>query len=117
LVVTGAFDPLRDEGIAYGEVLASGVPVEQRKARGHFHASFTMVDVVITGVSGRTQMAEALGRFAGLQGSRQPDLDDTAARHSWRIEAARERAGGLVANTISFNLAPGASLSTAVTTI
>ncbi|WP_460268547.1 hypothetical protein [Bradyrhizobium ottawaense] len=29
-------------------------------------ASFTMVDVVITGVSGRVQMAEALRRFAGL---------------------------------------------------
>ena len=35
-------------------------------ARGHFHASFTMVDVVITAVSGRATMAEALGRFAGL---------------------------------------------------
>jgi hypothetical protein len=30
------------------------------------HSSFTMVDVVITGVSGRVKMAEALRRFAGL---------------------------------------------------
>ena len=45
---------------------AAGVPVEQLKARGHFHSSFAMVDVVITGVQGRTQMAEALRRFAGL---------------------------------------------------
>ena len=66
-VVTCEFDPLRDEGIAYAEALATaGVPVEQLQARGHFHSSFTMVDVVITGVSGRVQMAETLRRFAGL---------------------------------------------------
>ena len=66
-VVSSEFDPLRDEGIAYAEALAAaGVPVEQLQARGHFHSSFVMVDVVITGVSGRVQMAEALRRFAGL---------------------------------------------------
>ncbi|QDF39628.1 alpha/beta hydrolase fold domain-containing protein [Bradyrhizobium symbiodeficiens] len=66
-VTTCEFDPLRDEGIAYAEAMsAAGVPVEQLKAHGHFHSSFTMVDVVITGVSGRVQMAEALRRFAGL---------------------------------------------------
>jgi hypothetical protein len=43
------------------------VPVQQIQAHGHFHSSFVMVDVVITGVSGRRQMAEALQRFAGLQ--------------------------------------------------
>src|SRR6202021_3878453 len=65
-VVTCEFDPLRDEGIAYAQALtAAGVPVEQLKARGHMHSSFTMVDVVITGVGGRLQMAEALRRFAG----------------------------------------------------
>jgi cation diffusion facilitator CzcD-associated flavoprotein CzcO/acetyl esterase/lipase len=66
-IVTCEFDPLRDEGVAYAEAMtAAGVPVEQLQARGHFHSSFTMVDVVITGVSGRVQMAEALRRFAGL---------------------------------------------------
>jgi acetyl esterase/lipase len=66
-VVTAEFDPLRDEGIAYAEQLAkAGVPVEQLKAQGHFHSSFVMVDVVITGVPGRVKMAEALRRFAGL---------------------------------------------------
>jgi len=66
-VVTCEFDPLRDEGVAYAQALAAaGVPVEQLNARGQFHSSFTMVDVVITGVSGRVQMAEALRRFAGL---------------------------------------------------
>jgi hypothetical protein len=39
------------------------VPVGQLKAHGHFHSSFTMVDVVITGVGGRMQMAEALQAF------------------------------------------------------
>uniref|UniRef100_Q07TK6 Alpha/beta hydrolase fold-3 domain protein n=1 Tax=Rhodopseudomonas palustris (strain BisA53) TaxID=316055 RepID=Q07TK6_RHOP5 len=66
-IVTAEFDPLRDEGIAYAEALAAaGVEVEQLQARGHFHASFTMVDVVITGVGGRAQMANALRSFAGL---------------------------------------------------
>ena len=65
--MTCEFDPLRDEGNAYAEALtAAGVPVEQLQARGHFHSSFTMVDMVITSVSGRVQMAEALRRFAGL---------------------------------------------------
>jgi acetyl esterase/lipase len=66
-VVTAEFDPLHDEGIAYAEALAeAGVPVEQLQGRGHFHSSFTMVDVIITGVAGRMKMAEALRRFAGL---------------------------------------------------
>ena len=66
-VATCEFDPLRDEGIEYAERLtAAGVPVEQLQARGHFHSSLMMVDVVITGVSGRAKMAEALRSFAGL---------------------------------------------------
>jgi len=66
-IATCEFDPLRDEGVAYAEALAAaGVAVEQLKARGHFHSSLTMVDVVITGVSARVQMAHALRRFAGL---------------------------------------------------
>jgi cation diffusion facilitator CzcD-associated flavoprotein CzcO/acetyl esterase/lipase len=73
-VVTSEFDPLRDEGIAYAEALAAhGVPVGQLKARGHFHSSFTMVDVIITGVSGREQMAEALRMFAKV-----PEAESTA---------------------------------------
>ena len=38
----------------------------QLQAHGHFHSSFTMVDVVATGASGRAKMAEALRRFAGM---------------------------------------------------
>jgi acetyl esterase len=67
IVCTAFFDPLRDEGIAYGDALAkAGVPVEQLNGHGQFHSSFTMVDVIITGVSGRMKMAEALRAFAGL---------------------------------------------------
>ena len=67
-VVTAEFDPLRDEGIAYAEALAAaGVPVEQLQARGHFHSSFTMVNVIATAVSGREKMARAMQRFAGLK--------------------------------------------------
>ena len=78
-VVTCEFDPLRDEGIAYAQALAAaGVPVEQLNARGQMHTSFTMVDVVVTGVSGRVRMAEALRRFAGL--APQSQQADVAAR-------------------------------------
>jgi cation diffusion facilitator CzcD-associated flavoprotein CzcO/acetyl esterase/lipase len=66
-VATCEFDPLRDEGIEYAEALAAAdVPVEQLQARGHIHTSLMMVDVVVTGVSGRAKMAEALRGFAGL---------------------------------------------------
>jgi cation diffusion facilitator CzcD-associated flavoprotein CzcO/acetyl esterase/lipase len=78
-VVTCEFDPLRDEGIAYAEAMqAAGVPVEQLKARGHFHSSFAMVDVVLTGVGGRAQMANALRRFAGLGQDNQGQRSDAA---------------------------------------
>jgi len=73
-VTTCEFDPLRDEGIAYAEALAAaGVSVEQLQAHGHFHASFTMVDVVLSGTVGRMQMAEALRRFAGLNHQHGPE--------------------------------------------
>jgi acetyl esterase/lipase len=80
-VVTCEFDPLRDEGIAYAEALtAAGVPAEQLQARGHFHSSFTMVDVVITGVSGRARMAQALRRFAGLPQETEQETEQETGR-------------------------------------
>jgi acetyl esterase/lipase len=87
LVVTCEFDPLRDEGVAYAEALArAGVQVEQLKARGHIHTSLTMVDVVVTGVGARAQMADALRRFAGLPAEPRRDksiaTDDAHARAS-----------------------------------
>ena len=70
-VVTCEFDTLRDEGVAYAEAMAAaGVPVEQLKAHGQFHMSYSMVDMVITGAPGREQMARALRRFAALPADR-----------------------------------------------
>jgi hypothetical protein len=67
-VATAEFDPLCDDGIAYAEALAAaGVPVEQLQAPGHFHSSFTMIDVIATAVRGREKMAQTLQRFAGLE--------------------------------------------------
>jgi acetyl esterase/lipase len=82
-IATAEFDPLRDEGIAYGDALAKvGVAVEQLRGRGHFHSSFTMVDVVITGAGARAKMAEALRGFAGLPKQlgerRAPDINVAA---------------------------------------
>lgn len=82
-VVTCEFDPLRDEGIAYAEALgAAGVPVGQLKAHGHFHSSFTMVDVVITGVSGRMQMADALQVFTRSRDQRDTGVPEIHAAAS-----------------------------------
>jgi cation diffusion facilitator CzcD-associated flavoprotein CzcO/acetyl esterase/lipase len=64
LIVTAEFDPLRDEGVAYAEALASaGVPVRHLLARGHIHTSLTMVDVVLSGADLRAQMGETVQSF------------------------------------------------------
>ena len=63
-IITGDFDPLRDEGIAYAEALAAaGVPVQHIRARGHNHTSVTMVGMIISGAPVRAQMAAALAGF------------------------------------------------------
>ena len=64
LIVTAEFDPLRDEGVAYFEALASaGVRVRHLLARGHIHTSLSMVDVVLSGADLRAQMGEAVQSF------------------------------------------------------
>ena len=64
VVITGEFDPLRDEGDAYAEALErAGNQVRLIKARGHTHTSMTMVDLVISGASYRALMAEAISEF------------------------------------------------------
>ncbi len=66
-IATAEFDPLRDEGQAYAAALAqAGVPVEQWQGRGQMHASYTMVDMIVTANEARSRMAQALRAFAGL---------------------------------------------------
>jgi cation diffusion facilitator CzcD-associated flavoprotein CzcO/acetyl esterase/lipase len=63
-IVAADFDPLRDEGVAYGRALeAAGVPVRHVRARGHTHTSVTMVGVVLSGAPVRAEMAAALQGF------------------------------------------------------
>jgi acetyl esterase/lipase len=64
LIVTAEFDPLRDEGIAYAEALASaGVPVHHIAARGHIHTSLTMVGMVLSGAEVRAEMGDIMKGF------------------------------------------------------
>ena len=64
MIVTGQFDPLRDEGNAYARALAdAGVDVKRIQARGHIHTSITMVDMLPSGQSIRAKMASGLRGF------------------------------------------------------
>jgi len=63
-IVTCEFDPLRDEGAAYVEALvAAGTPATHLPQRGHIHTSIGTVDVLITPMSIREQVGEALMGF------------------------------------------------------
>ena len=63
-IVTGQFDPLRDDGVAYAKALAAaGNRVQHIPARGHTHTSLTMIDVVVSGEPVRAEMAAALQGF------------------------------------------------------
>ena len=69
VIVTCEFDPLRDEGKAYAEALeAAGTPATHLPQRGHIHTSIGTVDVLITPVSIREQVAEALIGFLARAG-------------------------------------------------
>jgi acetyl esterase/lipase len=66
MIITGEFDPLRDEGIAYADALrAAGVPVQHVAAHGHIHTSVPAVDVLLSGAAVRAQMADAIRGFLG----------------------------------------------------
>ena len=63
-VITAQFDPLRDEGNAYAHALATaGVDVHHIEAPGHIHTSISMVGVILSGESYRTQMAASVRGF------------------------------------------------------
>ena len=69
-IVTAEFDPLRDQGNAYAEALqAAGVPVHHIQARGHIHTSIPAVDVILSGVPLRAEMAADLAEFFRKDGA------------------------------------------------
>ena len=64
MIVTCQFDPLRNEGIAYGHALKSaGVPVHHLAAAGHIHTSVPAVDMLPSGAPVRAAMAAGLRDF------------------------------------------------------
>lgn len=63
-IFTSEFDPLRDEGAAFAEALAAaGVPTEHHRCRGQIHTSLTAVDMIISSVTHRQAMADAVQKF------------------------------------------------------
>jgi cation diffusion facilitator CzcD-associated flavoprotein CzcO/acetyl esterase/lipase len=66
LVITAAFDPLRDEGAAYAAALAEAGNVARHvNYDGQIHTSLTAVDMMVTGAVAREEMAAALTQFFG----------------------------------------------------
>ncbi|MGE0729886.1 MAG: alpha/beta hydrolase fold domain-containing protein [Acidimicrobiia bacterium] len=61
VVVTAQFDPLRDEGDAYAAALeAAGVAVRHLPCRGQIHTSITAVNVMLSSVPIRAEIAAGL---------------------------------------------------------
>jgi acetyl esterase len=61
LIITAEFDPLRDEGEAYGEKLrAAGVPANVTRYEGMIHGFFSMYDVLDKGKQAIDESAAAL---------------------------------------------------------
>ena len=64
LVITGEFDPLRDQGKAYAEALdAAGTEARHMTYPGQIHTSFTSVGVIPTADEARREIATALRQY------------------------------------------------------
>lgn len=66
-VVTCEYDPLRDEGAEYAELLqAAGVEADHLRCDGQTHTSIGAVGVIQSGEPGRQALANAIRRFLDL---------------------------------------------------
>lgn len=66
-ILTGEFDPLRDEGNAYAAALqAAGNDVRERRMRGQIHTSVSGVDMIISANGARRDIALTLARFLDI---------------------------------------------------
>jgi acetyl esterase len=68
LVITAEFDPLRDEGEAYGERLRqAGVPVTVTRYDGMIHGFYGMFTMIDKGREAIRESAAALSKAFALQ--------------------------------------------------
>jgi acetyl esterase len=66
LIITAGFDPLRDEGQAYGERLrAAGVDVRYREYPGQIHAFVSLTKVIPQGLTATHEVADYLRERLG----------------------------------------------------
>lgn len=67
IIVTAEFDPLRDEGEAYGEKLRQGgVPVKVRRYDGMIHGFLSLSGVVTRGQEGLREIGADLREIVGV---------------------------------------------------
>ena len=70
LVITAGFDPLRDEGVAYANRMASlGVKVSHVEFTGQFHGFFSLPHMLADGRAAHALAAEALTLALGTVGT------------------------------------------------
>jgi acetyl esterase/lipase len=65
-VITGGFDPLRDEGLAYADRLrAAGVDVVYRECPGQIHAFVSLTKAIPRGLECTLEIGDYLARRLG----------------------------------------------------